>query len=105
MADSAKEKLVNFLERKAFDPVLKASLDDYPKDKRNMLKDVQEATRAEKERFNDYDSAKEVYQMFKDDLSSEPAQDVHRKLRNLDLPTLNDCRDDFEKLAQEVGVR
>lgn len=105
MASEAKERLVGFLEEKAFKPVLNADPGSYPEDKRNKLKDVQEATRAERERFHDYDSAQEVYQMFKDDLSSEPAQEIHRKLRDLDLPTLNDCESEFEKLADEVGVR
>lgn len=105
MADNAKEKLVNFLERKAFEPVLGADPDAYPENKRDKLKDVQDATRAEQERFHDYGSAEEVYQMYRDDLNSEPAQKVHRKLRDLDLPTLNDVRDEFEQLAQGVGAR
>ncbi|WEX09585.1 hypothetical protein [Chelativorans sp. AA-79] len=105
MAENAKERLVGFLERKAFRPVLGADPDSFPQDKRNKLRDVQEATRAERERFHNYGSAKEVYEMFEDDLNSEPAQKIHRELRDLDLPTLNDCREDFEKLAEEVGVR
>lgn len=105
MADGAKERLVNFLDEKAFQPVLGANPESYPEDKRNVLKDVQDATRAERDRFHDYGSAEEVYQMYKDDLNSEPAQDVHGKLRDLDLPTLNDVRSEFENLAQEVGVR
>ncbi|WP_274423169.1 hypothetical protein [Chelativorans sp. YIM 93263] len=105
MADGAKEKLVNFLDRKAFEPVLSADPDSYPQDKHNALKDVQDATRAERERFHDYDSAKEVYQMYEDDLTSEPAQEINRKLRDLDLPTLKDVRGEFEELAQEMGVR
>jgi len=105
MAGDAKEKLVDFLERKAFRPVLNADPGSYPESKRHKLKDVQEATRAELERFHHYGSAEEVYRMFEDDLSSKPAQRVHRELRDLDLPTLNDCREEFERLAEQVGVR
>ena len=105
MPDNAREKLVDFLERKAFRPVLDADADSYPQSKRDRLKDVQEATRAEQERFRKYGSAQEVCRMFKDDLSSEPARKIHRELRDLGLPTLNDCKGEFERLAEEVGLR
>ena len=58
----------------------------------------------ERERFRAYGSASEVVRMFKDDLSSEPAKDVHRDLRDLGLPTLDDVRDDFEDLARRLKV-
>ena len=37
-------------------------------------------------------------------LSSEPTPTAHRELRNLDLPTVGDVREDFERLADERGV-
>jgi hypothetical protein len=105
MADkSAKEKLVDFLERKAFDPVLRARPENYAEGQRAKLAHVQDATRTERERFHRYGSAEKVVQMFKDDLNSEPAQKIHRELRALDLPTLNDFRDEFERLADELGI-
>lgn len=103
--DSAKEKLVEFLDRKAFDPVLKARPERYPENQKPKLDHVQRATRAEKERFHQYGSAREVVDMFKDDLHSEPAKKVHRELHELGLPTLNDVRGEFENLASELGVR
>jgi hypothetical protein len=106
MADkSAKEKLVDFLDKRAFDPVLRADAQDYPESKRDKLQHAQRATEDEKDRYHHYESAEKVYQMYRDDLSSEAAEKVHRELRDLDLPTLNDVRDDFERLADEVGVR
>ena len=106
MADSdTKRKLVDFLERKAFQPVLDAKPDDYPEGKRDNLRHVQEATRAERERFRNYDSAQQVVDMFHDDLSSEPAKKIHRELRDLDLPTLNDIRAEFDDLARELGAK
>lgn len=105
MADSAKERLVDFLDRRAFTPVLQANPDSYPEDKRDELRDVQDATRAERERFHNYGSAREVYEMYKDDLSSEPAQKVHRQLHELELPTLGDFKAEFERLAQDAGVQ
>ena len=102
--DNAKEKLVEFLDRKAFDPVLNARPDRYPDNQKPKLEHVQRSTRSEKERFHHYGSAKEVVDMFKDDLNSEPAKKVHRELRDLGLPTLNDVRDEFEQLAEKLGV-
>ena len=101
----AKEKLVGFLDRHAFEPVLRAKPDAYPDSKRGKLEDVQRATRSEQDRYHGYGSADEVFRMFRDDLSSEPAQKIHRELKDLDLPTLNDVRGAFEHLAEEVGVR
>ena len=41
---------------------------------------------------------------FRRDLDSEPAKRVHAELRSLDLPTLNDVRDAFERRAEELSV-
>ena len=65
---------------------------------------VQKATRAEIERFHNYGSAQEVMTNFRRDLDSEPAKRVHAELRSLDLPTLNDVRDEFERRAEELSV-
>ena len=35
---------------------------------------------------------------------SEPAKRVHEEPRSLDLPTLNDVRDEFERRAEELSV-
>lgn len=100
----ARSRLVDFLDRKAFQPVLKADPSSYPEGKRAKLQDVKQATESERERFRNYESAQKVYEMFRDDLSSEPAKKVHRHLSDLGLPTLQDVRDEFEKLARDEGV-
>jgi hypothetical protein len=105
MADAnAKRKLVEFLDEKAFQPVLDVDPDDYPADKQSELKDVQRATKSERERFQGYDSAKEVVEMYQDDLDSDEAKEVHRQLQDLGLPTIVDIRDEFEHLAHDLGV-
>lgn len=106
MADKiAKEKLVDFPDGRAIQPVLKADPDEFPEGKRNKLCHVQRATEDERNRYRHYESAQKFYQMYRDDLNSEAAEKVHRELRDLDLPTLHDIRDEFERLADEVGVR
>lgn len=56
------------------------------------MRDVQRATESERERFRRYDSAEKMVQMYRDDRSSDAAQKVHRRLRDLGLPTLPDVR-------------
>lgn len=105
MASDARQRMIEFLDRTAFDPVLRVRPNSIPEGKRHRLDDVQRATRNEQARYHHYGSAEEVYRMFRDDLSSEPAQKIHRELRELGLPTLKDVRGEFEHLAAELGVR
>ncbi|MDQ4044737.1 MAG: hypothetical protein M3173_04715 [Chloroflexota bacterium] len=104
MANDARQKLLDLLDKKAFDPVLQASPDDYTGDDKQKLKDLQKTTQSTKESYHEYGSAEKVREMFRDDLSSDAAQKVHKQLRDLGLPTLQDVKPEFEKLADEVGV-
>ncbi len=105
MSDSAKEKLVDFLEQRAFRPVLDKRPDDYSSqsDKRKLV-DVQRATRSEVDRYRHrYTSARDVIDNYKDDLTSEPAKEVDRELNDLGLPTLRDIEPQFRKKVEELG--
>lgn len=102
--DHKQRELFDFLKRKVFDPVLRADSDGRSDAEQRKLEDVQEATRAEMERFEHYDGAQELVDNFKDDLSSEPAKKIHRESRALDLPTLPDVRDEFQNKARELGL-
>ena len=78
MSDSkAKKELVNFLNRRAFDPVLKKKPDEYGSQaEKDKLYDAQQSTRSTKERYNkEYGTADEVVKRFKDDLSSRGRQE------------------------------
>ena len=103
----AREKLLDLLDKKAFDPVLKASPDDYSKESdKKKLQDVQATTRSTQQSYHEkYKTAKDVLDNFRSDLNSHAAQKVHRELRDLGLPTVNDIKDEFENLADELGVR
>ena len=104
MASDAKRQLVEFLIDRAFDPVMKAKPEGRSDAEKKKLKHVQEATRAEIERFQRYGSAKDVVENFKRDLNSDPAKKVHADLKALNLPTLNEIKDEFETKASELGV-
>ncbi|HEV2901379.1 MAG TPA: hypothetical protein VGX71_26765 [Pseudaminobacter sp.] len=104
MASDAKRQLVEFLIDRAFDPVMKAKPEGRSDAKRKKLKHVQDATRAEIERFQRYGSAKDVVENFRRDLNSDPAKKVHADLKALNLPTLNEIKGEFETKASELGV-
>jgi hypothetical protein len=104
MPADAKRQLVDFHIKRAFDPVMKAKLDGGSEADHKKLKDVQDATRSQIERYRDYDSAREVVVNFRRDLDSRAAKKVHAELKQLHLPTINDIRDEFEKKAADLHV-
>ncbi len=104
MTANAKKQLVDLVVRRALEPVLHAKLDGRSDAERRKLERVQDATRVEIERFRRYGSAAEVITNFRRDLTSQPAKKLHRDLRSLDLPTLDDIRDEFERKAAELGA-
>ncbi|MFL6352546.1 MAG: hypothetical protein ACJ74Z_11935 [Bryobacteraceae bacterium] len=90
-----KQELLRFLDRRVFDPILKASAEHYGEADRHKLKDVQDRTRSEKERFHHYSSAREIVDNYKSDLHSSTAKRVNRELEQLKLPTLPSVEDEF----------
>ncbi len=77
----AREQLLDLIDKKAFEPVLDASPKDYEKEQdRQKLADAQQTTRSTQHRYHtSYKTAKDVYQNYKDDLSSDAAEDVDRE--------------------------
>jgi hypothetical protein len=94
-----KQELIHFLEEHVFNPILNASPDRYSEADQHKLKDVQDRTKSEKERFHRYSSAREVIDNYNSDLHSSTAKRVNRELEKLNLPTLPSVKDDFLKLA------
>lgn len=100
-----KKELLNFLDKKAFDPILRKSADDYDSDaKKKKFEHVKKSTEKEKERFHNYNTASDIKENFRRDLNSEPAKKVHAELKTLDLPRLPDLKDEFYHLCDELGV-
>lgn len=97
-------RLIDFLDEHAFGPVLAASPMRFPEEKRTELRAVQEQTRRERERFGDGASPEEIYRTYHAELEAPEARELHRRLRELDLPTLDDIRVDFEQMAGDLGV-
>lgn len=101
----AREQLLDLLDKKAFDPVLKASPNHYKSESdKQKLRDLQETTRHTQQSYHEkYTTAQDVRDNFRRDLSSEAAKKVHRELRDLGLPTVNDIKNEFEQLADQLG--
>ena len=94
-----KRDLVHFLDQRVFDPILKASPDHYGSADRRKLKDVQDRTRSEKDRFHHYSRARDVIDNYKSDLHSSTAKRVNRELDALKLPTLPSVEREFLEFA------
>ena len=74
----AREKLLDLLDKKAFDPVLKASPDNYTKESdKKKLQELQATTRSTQQSYHEkYKTAKDVLDNFRSDLNSHAAQKV-----------------------------
>lgn len=104
MATDKKRELVDFLVKKAFNPVVHAKTEGRSEADKRKLEHVRDATRAEIERYRDYRSAEEVVTNFRRDLHSRAAKKVHAELQSLHLPTLDEIRKEFEDKVRELGV-
>jgi hypothetical protein len=103
-SDDEKNRLVRFLERRAFGRILRARNTAYSEPDRKRLEDVKRKTEQLAARYRAYDSAGQVRQMFEDDLRSPAAKRVHSLLRHLRLPALPDVAEEFFALADRLGV-
>ena len=98
-----KTDLLRFLDSKVFNPILKADAGGYGEADKKKLRDVQDRTKSEKERFHHYRSAQEVIENYKSDLHSSTAKRVNKELEKLKLPTLPSIRNEFLKKAENDG--
>ncbi len=98
---ASKQDLLHFLDKRVFDPILHASPEHYGQPDQKKLKDVQDRTQSEKERFSHYGSAGEIIENYKRDLHSPTAKRVNAELEHLKLPTLPSVKDEFLKYVGE----
>jgi hypothetical protein len=106
MATKDKRKeLLNFIDKNAFDAVLKASPDKYSEKDRGRLEDIQRKTENEKKQFHDeYKTAEEVKKNYLSDVRSKAAAKVNKELEHLKLPTLPEQKEEFMELCKKLGV-
>ena len=106
MKPDKKTRLIKFLDRRAFDPVLKVSWRDLKDEaEQRKLKHVQQITETEKKRYHtQYQSADEVKRAFFDDINSSIANQTDAELKELRLPRLLNLKDEFVGLCEKLDV-
>ncbi len=105
MAQTPRDTLLDWLERRAFRPVLRADPQAYPRQKRSKLKGVQDRARTELERFHSCRSATEIVWRFKHDLRSPLVRELRRDLDDLGLPTPRRLQHQFEDVVYQFASR
>lgn len=102
--DRTQQKLVQFLDRRAWQPVLRAKQEKYEEADRKRLATLQKKTETQKKRYEGYTDAGELRQQFQDDLHSGPAKKTESDLKQLKLPVQAEIADEFFELADRLGV-
>lgn len=105
MADNKRKQLLDFIDDKAFNPIIKANPNKYKEEDKKKLEDIQRKTKNEQKQFhNDYKTAKEVKNGYLSDVRSEAAKKINDELKKLKLPTLPDLKKDFMELCDKLEV-
>lgn len=107
-AREANKLLFEVLDECAFQPILQADEKDVAPNKRYKLTLLKEALTRQRERFHNCVSDGEVYQAYHEDLGAKESDKITFDLRQLNLPTLADCQEQFEQTASTLfdkGVR
>jgi len=105
MANDKTKQLLDFIDKNAFDVVLKANPDKYSDEDKKKLEDIQRKTKNEQKQFHDdFKNPDDVKKGFLSDTRSEAAKKLDKELKHLKLPTLPDIKDDFMALCDKLGV-
>jgi hypothetical protein len=105
--EKKREELLDFLDSRAFDPVLKTSPDRYNDEElRSKFEDVRRSTESEKHRFHEnYRTPSDVKNNYLSDLTSRTAKKKNAELEQLGLPQLPQLRDEFMDLCNKLGIK
>lgn len=99
-----RDRLIELIDTRAFDPVLEKSPEDYQSPgAREKLRDLQSTTRSTQQRYHKHETAAGVRDEFKNDLSSDAAKRVHQELESLGLPTLPEIEHEFDRAYSSTG--
>lgn len=105
--NSKMKQLLEFLDSKAFDPILNKNESDFKsKNQKQKFQHVRRSTKNEKERFHTrYHSAEEIKRNYFDDLTSSAAKKVDPEIESLGLPSLPQFRDEFIQLCNKLDIK
>lgn len=101
----AKDELVQFIDKNAFDVTIKTSPDKFKGKDRESFEDIKRKTQNEKEKFHHYKTAEDVRKNFLQNVHYEPAHKLDKELKKLKLPTLPDLKNEFEQLCDKLEVK
>lgn len=105
MANDKRKQLLDFIDKHAFDVVLKANPNKYSDEDKKKLEDIQRKTKNEQKQFHDdFINPEDVKKGFLSDVRSGAAKKVNDELKHLKLPTLPDIKDDFMALCDKLSV-
>ena len=98
--------MLEFLDKKVFDPVLEAQPRQYSDERdRKMLEEVQRSAAFEKERLHEQArNAEEVRNIYLRDLYYESIGRMGKELEDLELPRLRQVRNEFLGMCRELGL-
>ncbi|MDG5814631.1 hypothetical protein QA601_06060 [Chitinispirillales bacterium ANBcel5] len=101
-----RQQLLNFLDNRAFDPILEAIPEHYSSDKdRKMLEDVQEITRYEKDMFHfQLTTAQQIKDQFIREMTRDNSGRISRELEDLELPRFQEIKSQFLNLCNELKI-
>ncbi len=103
--EETRKKLVSLLDRKVFEPILRASESRFPEADRQRLAQVKRSTGSERKRYyEDYRTPTEVRENYLSDLQSSAGKRISAELERLGLPTLSSVKDELLDLCEELGV-
>jgi hypothetical protein len=98
---AGKEELLGFLDKHVFQPILQKSERELGIREREDLKDLKQRTLDEMGRFHGYNSAEQIVEIYKNEITQESARPVNARLQDFGLPRLVDVKDEFLRLAGE----
>ncbi len=100
-----REELLKFIDKHAFDIVIKAPVDKLSDKDREILEDIKRKTENEKAQFHEkFKTAEDVKKNFLSDVRSKSAVRLNKDLERLKLPTLPDIKDEFLELCKKLEV-
>lgn len=99
MAARQAKRLFDVLDEAVFQPVLQSADGNLSQQQRFNLQRVKDSLAGQREQFLNCASDEEVYEAYHEQLGSNEENRLTRQLRDLDLPALQDCRDQVETAA------
>ncbi len=104
--DHKKQRLIELLDMKVFDPILSTSATDFTSQvQRDKFMDLRGTIENEKRRYHEaYHSAADVKNGYLHDVQTPDTEQQDIEADDLELPTLGGVRDELMRLCDELQV-